>query len=152
MQQRHSMIKLALAAEFLLFSTAWAAPAGRIVEIRRATMTVQAGTFAALTAMVTGKQPYDAKRAQILSDRAVVLARITSETFPESSKDAPNSNTRPDVWSERKDFDRMMTAYLNATVAVASAAKTGNADGVRQSVIEVGKTCRSCHEKFESLP
>lgn len=115
-------------------------------------MTVQAGTFAALTAMVTGKQPYDAKRAQILSDRAVVLARIASETFPESSRDEPNSNTRPEVWSDRKDFDRMMTAYLDATATVASTAKTGTADGVRQSVIQVGKICRSCHEKFESLP
>lgn len=124
----------------------------RIVKFRQATMTVQAETFASLTAMVTGKVPYDAKRAQLLADRTVLLAQITSETFPESSRNAPGSNTLPEVWSDRQGFARMMTEYLENTAAVASASRSGTADSLRPAVVAVGKVCRSCHQGYESLP
>lgn len=115
-------------------------------------MTVQAETFASLTAMVTGKIPYDARRAQLLADRAVVLAQITSETFPESSKDSPGSNTLPKVWSDRKGFAQLMSEYLDKTAAVANASRSGTADSLRPAVVAVGRVCRSCHERYESLP
>lgn len=124
----------------------------RIVELRRAAMLVQAGTLPALAAMATGKVPYDPKRAQVLADRAVVLAQIFSETFPEESRSATNTHTRPEVWSERDTFNQLMTEYIDKSTAVAVAAKNSTVDSLRPAVINVGRVCRSCHERYESLP
>ena len=123
----------------------------RIVKFRQATMTVQAETFAGLTAMVTGKTPYDARRARLLADRALMLAQIASETFPDSSRDAAGSRARPEVWTDRQGFARMMSAYLDKTAAVAAAARSGSSDSVRAAVVDVGRVCRGCHQRYESL-
>ena len=123
----------------------------RIVELRKAAMVVQAGTLPALAAMATGKAPYDPKRAQVLADRAVVLAQIFSETFPEDSKSATNTHTRPEVWTEPDTFNQLMTEYVDKSAAVAAAAKNGTVESLRPAVVDVGRVCRSCHERYESL-
>lgn len=153
MKQR-TLAGLSLIMGLCVFAAAWSAQEGeaRVVKYRQAVMTVQAETFASLTAMVTGKTPYNPKRAQVLSDRTVMLARITGETFPDSSRDAPGSRARPEIWSDRQDFKRMMSEYIGNTTGVATAARNGSADSLRPAIVAVGRTCRSCHQRYESLP
>jgi cytochrome c556 len=147
---KRTIAAMVLIGGLCIFPSAQSDQGDRVVKFRQATMTVQAETFAALSAMVTGKVPYDPNRARVLSDRALVLAQITSETFPVSSRNASDSRTRSEVWSEPQDFSRMMTEYLDKTAAVAAATKTGSPETVRAAVIEVGRVCRSCHERYES--
>lgn len=124
----------------------------RVVELRHAAMVVQAGTLPPLAAMVTGKAPYDPTRAQVLADRAVVLAQIFTETFPEESKVATNTHTRPEVWTEWSTFSQLMTEYVDKTAAVAAAAKNGTLESLKPAILDVGRVCRNCHERYELLP
>ena len=115
-------------------------------------MVVQEGTLPQLAAMVTGKTPFDPMRAQVLADRGVVLAQIFAETFPEESKVATNTHTRPEVWTEWGTFSQLMTEYVDKTAAVAAAAKNGTLESLRPAILDVGRVCRNCHERYELLP
>jgi cytochrome c556 len=126
--------------------------ADRILEIRLAVMVAQSGTVPTLAAMVNGKSPFEPKRAQVLAERAAMLASMSSETFPDDSKIASKSLARPEVWSQRAEFNQLMAAYVEKSAALVPAAKTGRIDALRPAVADVGRTCRSCHERFEDLP
>lgn len=126
--------------------------ADRILEVRLAAMVAQSATVPALAAMVNGKSPFEPKRAQVLAERAAMLASMSSETFPDESRTAAKSLARPEVWSQRAEFNQLMTVYVEKSVALVSAAKIGTLEALRPAVVDIGRTCRSCHERFEDLP
>ncbi|MEO7209117.1 MAG: cytochrome c [Steroidobacteraceae bacterium] len=126
--------------------------ADRIVQIRQAAMTVQSAVVPALAAMANGKAPYEPKRALLLAQRAAMLAVLSSETFADESRYAMKSMSRPEVWSQRSEFNQLMSGYVEKTAALLKAAEGTGVDTLRPAVAEVSRTCRSCHEKFEEMP
>jgi cytochrome c556 len=120
-----------------------------LIKFRQSVMTVQGGTFGPLAAMSGGKMPYDAKRAQVLADRLASLAGIASEAFPPDSKEGAKTKAKPEIWTDRAEFDKYLATLGEKTAALAVAAKAGTLDALKPAVGDVGKACKGCHEKYE---
>jgi cytochrome c556 len=141
---------LALAVVAAVAQAAEPTRAEMLVKFRKAAMDVLAGSFSPLGAMADGKLPYDAKRAQVLAQRTAVLAGIAGEVFPPESKTGGETKAKPEIWSNRAEFDQRVTRLLDTTAALASAAKPGTLEALKPAVGDVGQSCKACHDKFKA--
>jgi cytochrome c556 len=65
---------------------------------------------------------------------------------PGTGRDAvPTSRAKPEVWTQRADFDAAMKALSDATAVLANDAKKGELTKVRADWTETAKACGACH-------
>lgn len=65
--------------------------------------------------------------------------------FPAGSE-SPLSRAKPEVWTEKAEFDRMAAEGREAALAVAQAAKSGG--DVKAASGKMFQACKGCHERF----
>jgi cytochrome c556 len=124
-------------------------PGVQHIKLRQATMTVVASEFGPLIGVATGKIPYNAARAQLDSERLAVLAGIASEVFPADSQSGAPTKAKPEIWTDSAAFTALVKEFQEKTAALVTASKVGTLDALKPAVFEVGKTCKSCHDKFK---
>jgi cytochrome c556 len=65
---------------------------------------------------------------------------------PGTGRDAvPTSRAKPEVWTQRADFDAAMKALSDATAVLADDAKKGDLTKVKADWTEAAKACGACH-------
>lgn len=57
----------------------------------------------------------------------------------------PKSRAKPEVWSDRADFDAALKALIDATDVMAADAKKGDLDKVKADWTIAAKACGACH-------
>jgi cytochrome c556 len=57
----------------------------------------------------------------------------------------PTTRAKPDVWTQRADFEAAMKALIDSTNAMGDAAKSGNVEKVKAEWQVVTKACGGCH-------
>lgn len=75
---------------------------------------------------------------------AAALEKFPS-LFPAGSE-SPLSRAKPEVWTNKAEFDRMAAEAREAALAVASAAKSG--EDLKASSGKMFQACKGCHEHF----
>jgi cytochrome c556 len=100
-----------------------------------------------VTAMLKGEKPYDAKAAEtaMKSINASLATFVT--LFPKGSETGGDTAAKPEIWTSKSEFDSI-AKQLEAATAKAAAAAPGGLDGFKTAMGDVGKNCKSCHEKF----
>jgi cytochrome c556 len=149
-----SALLLVFAASPSLVSTAQAqegppSPGAMHIQLRKATMDVIASQFGPLGGVAAGKIPYDAARAQLDAERVAILAGIASEVFPADSQSGAPTKAKPEIWTDSAAFAALVKEFQEKTAALVTASKVGTLDALKPAVGEVGKTCKSCHDKFK---
>jgi cytochrome c556 len=103
----------------------------------------------AVTAMMKGEKPYDAKAAAAAMktingslDKFVTL-------FPKGSETGGKTEAKPEIWTAKAEFEGIAKALKEAT-AKAETAAAGGADSFKAAMADVGKNCKACHEKFRA--
>jgi cytochrome c556 len=127
-------------------------PAELQIKYRQGAYTVIGGNFAPLGAMVSGKRPWDAKNAALRAERVAFVAQIAAEAFPDGSgagTQAVPTKAKPEIWTNRAEFDKLMKDMVDKTAALAKVAKTGNQDKIKAAFGAAGQTCKACHDKFK---
>lgn len=127
-------------------------PAEMQIKYRQSAYTLIGGNFAPLGAMVSGKRPWDAKNAALRAERIAFVAQIAAESFPEGSgagTQAMPTKAKPEIWTNRAEFDKLMKDMVDKTQALAKAAKGGNQDAIKAAFGAAGQTCKACHDKFK---
>ncbi|MCB1624102.1 MAG: cytochrome c [Pseudomonadales bacterium] len=121
------------------------------IEYRQAMYTVMAGNFAPLGAMATGKAPFNAKEAQKRAERVAYISNMLSEGFPPGSNQAKGTHThaKPEIWSNRAEFDKLMKNLQTETAALVVATRTGDEAKFKPAAAATGKACKACHDKFK---
>ena len=142
-------IAAAAAAAFLFCGPAAAQfkNADAAIEYRQGALAVMDNHYDRIGAMVKGKVPFDARVAQANADLVVTLARLPWSAFIEGS-DKGDTNAKPEVWTQPDKFKAAAQRLQDATVKLAEAAKTGNADAVKTAFGATSEACKSCHEDF----
>jgi cytochrome c556 len=65
---------------------------------------------------------------------------------PGTGRDAvPTTRAKPEIWSDRADFDAALTALADASKALADDAKAGNVEKVKADWTNLAKACGGCH-------
>ena len=57
----------------------------------------------------------------------------------------PATRAKPEIWTQRADFEATLKALMDATQTIASDAKSGDVDKVKADWTTVAKACGGCH-------
>ena len=141
------MKRIVLAMLVVCSAATVAIAAGDPIKERQKLMKGNGDAVKAVMAMVKGEKPYDAKIAAesmktIMNtmDKAVTL-------FPAGSETGGDTEAKPDIWTNKADFEAIAKTTKEAA-AKAELAAAGGLDGFKTAMVDVGKGCKSCHEKY----
>ncbi len=78
---------------------------------------------------------------------AVEQLKKFAAMFPAGSgrEGAPETRAKPEVWTQRAEFDAAVNKLAAETTAFGAAAKAGNADAMKASWTKVAEACGACH-------
>jgi cytochrome c556 len=128
-------------------------PTKQAVENRRAAFLLVGNTFRWFGAVAKGTIPYDEAEATKRAARVAFLSGLVGENFPEGSNPGePDSKAKPDVWSNRADFDKKLKdfeTHAQALVEVNAKEKNGG-DAFKAAVAALAGDCKGCHETYKA--
>ncbi|MGH6663440.1 MAG: c-type cytochrome [Pseudolabrys sp.] len=74
------------------------------------------------------------------------LKKLAQLFPPGTGRDVvPTTRAKPEVWTQRADFEGALTALITATNALGEAAKSGDAEKVKAAWTNTAKACGACH-------
>jgi len=120
------------------------------IEYRKALMQVMGMNFMPVGEMLQGHAPYNAAEAAKRAGRVAFIARMLDEAFPEVSR-VGNTNAKPEIWTDRADFNKHVQALVDGTAALAAQLQKNPADaaGFKKAAGAAGQACKDCHDKYE---
>jgi cytochrome c556 len=118
-----------------------------VVKERQELMKAMGGTFGPIITFVKGENTDlvgATAAAQKMHDSMIKAVGL----FPAGTAkgEAPESRSKPEVWSNAAEFKAAAGALIEASAKLAKAGNTGDADAFKAQVQAVGKACGSCHK------
>jgi cytochrome c556 len=127
-------------------------PGELAIKYRQAMYKVMYGNFAQAGSMVAGRVQFDAKRIAVTTDRVTYLFQMIPEGFAPESKEGAPSKAKPEIWTDRMEFNRLMKDMQAkaSKLATASKARGVTAEKLKGVFKEAGDACKACHDKFKA--
>jgi cytochrome c556 len=142
----------ALAVVGAVFPWAGGAPAlaqtpDQMVEQRREIMdSLWPRYYQEMARVVRGQSTDLAGVASRATQASEQLKKFGQLTPPGTGRDVvPKTRAKPEIWTQRADFDAALTKMIAETDAIGNAAKSGNLDGVKAQWLKVAEACGACH-------
>jgi cytochrome c556 len=123
-----------------------AAPAAEAPQKARHEAMEQIGkNMKTLGGMARGMAPFDA--AVVGTSAKTIKQRLdeAATLFPAGS-DTGETHAKPEVWSDRATFDKIMK---DAQAAAAALAEVKDEAGFKTALPALGQNCKACHDKFK---
>ena len=70
--------------------------------------------------------------------------------FPDGTQGVANTKAQPAIWSDRAGFEKADAAFVQASTALADAAKSGDKVAFAAAFADEGKTCGGCHRNYKA--
>ena len=103
-------------------------------------------------AMRQAKQAIDSGNAAGVRAPADQLAQLAPQAIgwfaPGTGPDVGKTEARAEIWQQRADFDAGMKNFQYAVVSFQQAAQGGDLAAIKAAHADLGKTCKSCHDRF----
>ena len=97
--------------------------------------------------MLKGQVDFDLVSAKSAIQNIENLAAKTPTLFEIEAVD-PHAEAKPEIWSNYEDF--VDKALSLKTVAIDAGGSLVDEDGLRDVVMSLGKTCKSCHSLYRN--
>ncbi|QGM97781.1 c-type cytochrome [Methylocystis parvus] len=126
--------------------------AKQAVENRKAAYTLIGNYFRWFGGVAKGTIPYDEAEATKRAMRIALLSGIVEDAFPDGSNAGePESKAKPDVWSNRADFDKKLKDFQAHAQALvdANAKEKGSTEAFKAAVATLAGDCKGCHETYK---
>jgi cytochrome c556 len=120
------------------------------LKYRKAVYQAIAWNFGPMSQMAQGKIPYDAKEFELRAGRVAALAPMLSESYSADSRSVTGSKAKPELWTNRADFDAKMKDLVDRSATLAAVAKGGDAAKSKQAFLDTAATCKACHDKYKA--
>lgn len=124
--------------------------AEQALKYRKAVYQAIAWNFGPMSAMAQGKVPYEAKEFEMRAQRVAALAPMLSESYSPDTQSVAGSKAKPEMWSNRADFDARMKTLVDNSATLASVAKGGNFEKSKAAFLDTANACKSCHDKYKA--
>jgi cytochrome c556 len=99
--------------------------------------------------MVREQIPYDAEQFQLRADRLAFMSTMLVDAFRPDTTDFPVETEALDViWDEFGEFEKLGSAMQDKAMALNEVAQTGDFEAVKGAFVELGQSCKNCHDKF----
>ena len=155
-QRRAAFALLALSIGGAVVAQAQNAPAPgaarQAVEERRAAFKLLGSNFRPLGALLKGEVGYSAAEVKKRIAREVFIGGLLPEVFSDASNlGEPDSKAKPEVWTNRADFDKGLQKLQDdlATLASVNAQEKGLTEPFKVALAAVGQDCKSCHDTYK---
>ncbi len=113
---------------------------------RRGLMRQQLQAVRAIAPVVQGGGDPRSVRPQ--ADSLVTTGRRKLELFPPGS-DREDDRARPEIWTNRAEFDRIGATLIAAVERLAQAAQAGDRAAFAAAFQATSAACSGCHERFQ---
>ena len=117
------------------------------LKLRKAAYTLMGYTFGSLDAMAGGKRAFNKDEAVRNADLLAHLATIPKGFFGEGS-DKGETRAKPEVWTNRADFDAKMDKMVQETGKLSQAARSADVATLKKAVQDVDAACSACHDDY----
>ena len=141
---------LALAVGLLLqgsFAHAQDRKIEQATKHRKAAFTLMATYVNRMVQTVDGHRPFDAKQMTQDAKTVELLSKLPWEGFVEGSERG-DTRAKDDIWFEDEKFKRYATDLQVKTIAVTSAAESGDLKRFGAAVGQMRDACNTCHKAF----
>ena len=117
------------------------------VKARTQAMSEISDNMRLLGSMLKGKTDFDLDVAKLAIQNIANLAANAPILFEIEAID-PHAEAKPEIWSNYEDF--VDKAFTLETVAVDASGSLTDQGGLKDVVISLGKTCKSCHSLYRN--
>jgi cytochrome c556 len=141
---------LALAASSLAFAQGQPSKGEQALKYRKAVYQAMAWNVGPMGAMAQDKVPYDADEFAMRAGRVAALTPMLSESYSPESRTVSDSKAKPELWSNRADFDAKMQDLVDRSATLAEVAKGGDAAKSKAAFFDMANACKACHDKYKA--
>lgn len=124
--------------------------AEQALKYRKAVYQAIAWNFGPMSAMAQGKIPYEAKEFEMRAQRVAALTPMLSESYSPDTQSVTGSKAKPELWSNRADFDAKMKTLVDRSATLASVSKGGDFEKSKAAFLDTANSCKSCHDKYKA--
>lgn len=90
-------------------------------------------------------------KSQAYAARGVARwARALPTLFPDSTAAVTPSRAKPEIWTNKADFEAKAAAYAAAADRLAEAAASGDKQAFADQHRATAATCKSCHDLYQA--
>ncbi|MGY3581689.1 cytochrome c556 [Bradyrhizobium sp. USDA 4341] len=126
--------------------------AGRqTVEERKAVYKLIGANFRPFGALLKGEGQYDAADAKKRISREIFLSDLIPEVFSDASNlGEPDTKAKPEIWSDRAEFDKKLKKFQEDLVALQAAndKEQSLSEPFKTALTTVAQDCKTCHDTF----
>lgn len=121
-----------------------------IVKERMEVMEALGNAIKSLVAMLKRQAQFNQDSVKATANKMAAHGTKIKAQFPAGSDHKP-TRALPAVWKNRADFDKLADQLTQAAKALEkSAGAAKSAKNLAPHIIAIGKTCKSCHEKYRA--
>jgi cytochrome c556 len=124
--------------------------AEQALKYRKAVYQAIAWNFGPMSAMAQGKVPYEAKEFEMRAQRVAALTPMLSESYSPDTQSVTGSKAKPELWSNRADFDAKMKTLVDRSATLASVSKGGDFEKSKAAFLDTANSCKACHDKYKA--
>lgn len=141
-----SFLVLGLLAGGGQLASAQNAPADIVKQRQDAMESLWKDSYQAVARTVRTDQP-DLTLVATNTAKANETLQKLATLFPQGTgRDAvPTTRAKPEIWSDRKEFEGNLIALMDASKALTADAKAGNVEKVKADWTNLAKACGGCH-------
>ncbi len=119
------------------------------VKYRQNALFVMSQHFGRLGAMANGRVPFDAKAAADNAAIVETLSKLPWAGFVPGTESI-KSRAKPEVWTEKAQFDQAAEKMRGEATKLAAAAKMGNVDALKTAFGDTAASCKACHDSYQA--
>lgn len=136
----------------LVTTSAWAMEqeqAEKLLEFRQGLMHVILWNVSPMAAMAKERVPFDAEKFQLHAERVAYAQTMTVEMFRSDTSDAVlETEALDEIWQDFETFQDLAIKAQEKSEALAKIAASGDFADVQAGFLEMGQSCKDCHDKF----
>jgi cytochrome c556 len=124
--------------------------AEQYLKYRKGVYQVIAWNVAPLSAMAQDKQPFDATVFAERARRVALMTPMLAESYAPESRNAADSKLKPEMWTNRADFDEKLDTVVTRSQALAKIAADGDPAASKAAFFDMAQACKACHDKYRA--
>ena len=141
---------LALAVSSFALAQGQPSKGEQLLKYRKAVYQAIAWNFSPMGAMAQGKAPFDAAEFSMRAGRVAALTPMLAESYAAESQGVAGSKAKPELWTNRADFDAKMKDLVDRSATLANVAAGGDEAKSKAAFFDAANACKACHDKFKA--
>jgi cytochrome c556 len=124
--------------------------AEQVLTYRKAIYQAMIWNVRPMGAMAQDKMPFNAAEFALRAGRVANLTPMLAEAYSPDSQGVANSKLKPEMWTNRADFDAKLKDLVDRSAALAQVAKDGDAARTKAAFFSMADACKACHDKYKA--